>query len=175
MDLETANGASAGYVSSLPAKITLLFGKGFISNRIRALGSHLLSPLKPSPLIRPTNEVWAVKNTSFAAMQFMLAATSYGLRTLPMEGFDERRLAAILDIPLEDYSIPVVICVGHSDNPDDNLPLLAHTATTTGTTTSTIHSTVNASNTTKSKEKVRFPASDICYIDRFGQTAGFTE
>ena len=68
-----------------------------------------------------------------------------------------------------------MICVGHSDNPDDPLPLLAHPATTTGTTTSTIHSTVNASNTTKSKEKVRFPASDICYIDRFGQTAGFTE
>lgn len=161
MDLETANGAKPAYVSSLPSKITLLLGKGVVSNRIRALGSHLLSPLSPYPIIRPTNEVWGVKNASFAAQQLMLAATAYGLRTLPMEGFDERRLSAILDISLDDYVIPVVVCMGHAAMENDSLPHLAN-----GTAASNDDSSQDCGR--EHPEKVRFPLEDMCYSEKFG-------
>ena len=54
------------------------------------------------------------KQTSFAADHYMLAATSLGLGTSAMEGFDERRVRAALDIPSR-YSIPVVIATGYPD------------------------------------------------------------
>lgn len=158
MDLETAHGAKPSYVSSLPAKITLLLGKGIISNKIRALGSHILSPLSPSPVIRATNEAWGVKNAAFAAQQLMLAATAYGLRTLPMEGFDERRLSAILDISLDDYAIPVVICLGHSATENDRLPHLARDA---------------LAEEGEHPTKARFPLEDTCFSDKFGNRLNF--
>lgn len=164
MDLEAAHGAHPGYVSSLPAKITLLLGSGGISKRIRKLGSHLLSPLSPSPVINTSNEAWAAKNTAFAAQQFMLAATACGLRTLPMEGFDERRLSAILGISMDDYSVPVVICLGHSATPFDELPKIAAESEQFASK----HATVFASPT-----KVRFPVEDICFSEKFGQKADF--
>lgn len=162
MDLEAAHGAHPGYVSSLPAKITLLLGSGGISKRIRKLGSHLLSPLSPSPVINTSNEAWAVKNTAFAAQQFMLAATACGLRTLPMEGFDERRLSAILDISMDDYTVPVVICLGHAASENDPLAKLV------------AESDLSAPPVTQTNpRKVRFPMEDICYSERFGQKADF--
>ncbi len=163
MDLEAQHGAHPAYVSSLPAKITLLLGGGGISKRIRSLGSHLLSPLSPTPVIHTSNETWAAKNASFAAQQFMLAATACGLRTLPMEGFDERRLSAILDVSMDDYTIPVVICMGHSASESDVLhQLVADSAE---------KSYNNAS--TKHPQKVRFPIEDICYSEKFGQSPDF--
>lgn len=163
MDLETANGAKPSYVSSLPAKITLLLGKGAVSNRIRALGSHLLSPLSPSPIIRPTNEVWGVKNAAFAAQQLMLAATAYGLRTLPMEGFDERRLSAILDISLDDYAIPVVICMGHAAKEGDTLPHLAN-----GRGGGSNRDDASQDCGRAHPAKIRFPLEDMFYSEKFG-------
>lgn len=162
MDLETAHGAKPSYVSSLPAKVTLLVGKGAISNRLRAIGSHLLSPLSPAPVIRPTNEAWGMKNAAFAAMQFMLAATACGLRTLPMEGFDERRLRAVLQIP-DEYAIPLVVCVGHSADPQDPLPGLAAAGLTSP----------SSNGAGSPLPKARFALEDICYVDQFGKPARF--
>ena len=165
MDLEASHGAHPAYVSSLPAKITLLLGSGGISKRIRKLGSHLLSPLSPSPVINTANEAWAVKNTAFAAQQFMLAATACGLRTLPMEGFDERRLSAILGISMDDYTVPVVICLGHAASENDTLPKIV--------SESEQFSLSDATAANIGTKKVRFPIEDICFSDKFGQKADF--
>mmetsp|Transcript_41894 Transcript_41894/g.83320 ORF Transcript_41894/g.83320 Transcript_41894/m.83320 type:complete len:309 (+) Transcript_41894:12-938(+) len=182
MELETAHGAKPSYVSSLPSKITLLLGKGKLANRIRALGSHLMSPLSPSPIIRPDNEAWGGKNVGLAAMSFMLSATAHGLRTLPMEGFDERRLAAALDIP-DGYSVPIMICVGHSNDPNDplkavfesNFPEKQHKPLKEGGTDK--ESKPERANSTAKRvilTKVRFDLKDMCYVDGFGKLARFS-
>ncbi len=172
MELEKEYGAPASYISSLPAKISLLLGKGLISNRIRALGSHLMSPLKPAPVIRPTNETWGVKNASYVAMQLMLAATSLGLRTLPMEGFDERRLFAALKIPMEDYCVPVVICLGHSADPHDPLIAIAGNNNSSAPVEGSKKDMENNSSI-KLQPKVRFNMEEICFVDSFGSIARF--
>lgn len=167
MDLEAANGAHPAYVSSLPSKITLLLGSGGISKRIRKLGSHLLSPLSPSPVINTSNEAWAVKNTAFAAQQFMLAATACGLRSLPMEGFDERRLAAILEMSTDEYTVPVVICLGHSTEENDALPGLMEKCVQHSYGASISGACVDY------PKKARFPIEDICFSEKFGQKPDF--
>jgi hypothetical protein len=107
-----------------------------------------------------------MKNASFAAMQLMMAATACGLRTLPMEGFDERRLQAALSIP-EEYAIPVVICVGHSMNTKDPLRKLAETGGFEP------GATQDTNRTPELPAKVRFPLQDVCYVDQFGKAALF--
>lgn len=44
--------------------------------------------------------------------ELLLAATSHGLATCPMEGFDMRRMRKALRIPLR-YSVPIVVCIGY--------------------------------------------------------------
>jgi nitroreductase len=157
MNLENKHGTNPKYVSSLPSKISLLLGSGWLSSRLRALGSHLASPLTPTPVIDPSKEPWAAKNAGFMAQTLMLAATAHGLRTLPMEGYDERRLAYVLGIDLEYYTIPLCVVVGHSAEAGDRLRELA----------SGNLSEVNPS-IDKYPTKVRFPVSDVAYSDKFG-------
>ncbi|CAM9860003.1 unnamed protein product [Pylaiella littoralis] len=57
-------------------------------------------------------ETWAFKNTMLAVQELLLAATSHGLATCPMEGFDMRRLRKALRIPVR-YSVPIVVCIGY--------------------------------------------------------------
>lgn len=118
MELELSNGADLSYVSSLPAKISFLLGDGLLSGALKKFGTHVLSPLKPSPKIHSI-ELWSVKNTALMAQQLMLGAVSLGLSTLPMEGFDERRIKSILSIP-SSYTIPLIISVGYSRNSNIN-------------------------------------------------------
>lgn len=115
MELELSNGADPSYVSSLPMKISFLLGEGMFSGALKKLGTHVLSPLKPSPKLH-SHELWSVKNTALMAQQLMLGAVSLGLSTLPMEGFDERRIKSILSIPSSAYTIPLIISVGYSKN-----------------------------------------------------------
>ena len=157
MELETQHGASTSYVSSLPAKITMVLGNGWLSNRLRALGTHLVSPLKPTPVIHSSNRAWSVMNAAFAAQQLMLAATAHGLRTLPMEGFDERRLSAVLGISLSEHAIPLVVCMGHSARADDPLPKIADSYPKQLKDGGYCH-----------PFKVRFPLESICYSEKFG-------
>lgn len=138
-----------------------------------------MSPLTPSPVIRPTNDAWGMKNASFAAMQFMLAATACGLRTHPMEGFDERRLSAILSIP-EDYVVPVVISVGHSADPNDPLRIHVEKEATVRAQKSTEGDASNDSSTgaatvvrLSNQPKPRFSLAEMCFEDRFGNSAAF--
>ena len=113
MKLELENGADPNYVSGLPSKVSFLLGTGVLSTAFRAVATHLLSPLAPSPKIAPSLDGWACKNAGLAAGTFLLAAQAHGLASAPMEGFDERRVGFILGVPAERYSIPLVICLGY--------------------------------------------------------------
>ena len=69
--------------------------------------------VKPLPSIPAVQKrYWVTKQVMLSAMVFMLAATSAGLATVPMEGFDEGRVKRILKIP-RSCIVPVVIPLGY--------------------------------------------------------------
>lgn len=76
---------------------------------------RILSKLFPSDIqMLPTlssAETWAQKNTMLAAMIYMLACTSRGLATCPMEGIDAAGVRKVLVIPRR-YSIPLIVSTG---------------------------------------------------------------
>ena len=55
---------------------------------------------------------YAVKNASFFAMGLMYAATSLGLETHPMDGFDHEAVRKEFKIP-DHYWIPLLLAVGY--------------------------------------------------------------
>ena len=141
MDIESSGGADPSYVNSLPAILGTVFGNGgWLATRLRKVATHLASPLAPAPVIPLDLNTWSTKNTIFAAQTFMLACTSVGLSTSPMEGFDERRICSALKIPTERYKVPLVISVGYAKVE----PVVIRT-------------------------KKRYSLDDICYEDQFGQ------
>ena len=71
---------------------------------------------------------WAIKDTSLACENLMIAAEALGLNTCPMEGFDARRLSKFLDLSPKVHEIVVVIAIGkrsknHIDQPQWRRPL----------------------------------------------------
>ena len=114
MKLEMDAGKSPEYIHSLPAKMSFLAGNGVIAMKIKQAATHLLSPLKGMPIVEPVDN-WSTKNTVIAAQTLMLSAAAHGYASCPMEGFDARRLAYLLKIPLDDYSIPLVVSIGLED------------------------------------------------------------
>ncbi len=63
---------------------------------------------------------WAIKNTSFFAMNFMIAAKGLGYETHPMDGFSQELVKKEFHIP-EDRFIPLLIALGY---PREGLKLL---------------------------------------------------
>jgi putative NAD(P)H nitroreductase len=57
-------------------------------------------------------KIFAVKNTSLFAMNFMLAAKGLGFETHPMDGFDENCIKKEFGIPPE-MIIPMLVAVGN--------------------------------------------------------------
>lgn len=55
--------------------------------------------------------------------ELLLAATSHGLASCPMEGFDMRRLRKELRIPLR-YSVPIVVSIGYPSEAERNFKTL---------------------------------------------------
>ena len=144
VELETAAGTDPGYLRDLVTKINALLGNGgFIAGKIRSLATHLASALQPSPVLPCDPGAWSVKNTIFSAQTFILAATAHGLATAPMEGYDERRLCYVLRIPMNRYSIPLVMSVGYSLE---------------------VAEEKNYKNGNTSR---RYPLEDICFVDKF--------
>lgn len=58
------------------------------------------------------NLAFAAKNTGFFAMSLMYAATSLGLETHPMDGFDHEAVRKEFKIP-DNFWIPLLLAVGH--------------------------------------------------------------
>ena len=84
-------------------------GKLFKFTAIPLRGMILPTPSLPAVYKR----FWLTKQTMLCAMTLMLAASAAGLSTLPMEGFDERRVRQVLGIPRSQV-VTVVIAVGYS-------------------------------------------------------------
>ena len=68
-------------------------------------------PIPELPAVHP--RFWLAKQTSLAAMNLMLAAEAAGLATLPMEGFDERRIRRVLEMPRSQV-VTMVVAVGYA-------------------------------------------------------------
>lgn len=70
-------------------------------------------------------KTWVDRQVMLAAMNFMLAATSAGIATVPMEGFDEKRVKKILKIPSH-CTVPIIIPFGYTEQKElskSRLPL----------------------------------------------------
>eukprot|EP01038_Epipyxis_sp_PR26KG_P012057 gene12057-16134_t len=153
--LEKSAGLSLSYINSLPSKVSFMLGNGILSKAIKNIATELTSPINPSPTL-PNIETWSVKNTAFAAQQFMLAATSFGCATAPMEGFDERRLCFALDIPMDKFCVPIVISLGYSISSSIEEKIM-----------------YNISNENQSEGQVtssnrRYDLKSMCYLNKFG-------
>ncbi|GIZ12305.1 nitroreductase family protein [Pseudomonas sp. NCCP-436] len=72
---------------------------------VRLVG--LRRPLMRRPNSHADMRLWAVKSTALAAQNLMLAFQSHGYSSCPMEGFDEKRLRRMLDIPRR--ALPVML------------------------------------------------------------------
>lgn len=78
----------------------------------------LAANFKPVPSIPAVHRrFWLSKQVSLCAMNFMLAARAAGLGTVPMEGFDERRVRQVLGIPRSQIPM-LVVPVGHPSEQD---------------------------------------------------------
>lgn len=105
------SGESTAAIQNLPHYLRLFAGEGHLASGFRSLLATAVSPLQAVPANVPT-VAWAFKQTAFAAATFMFAAEASGLATSAMEGFDDARLKAALDIP-DRYAVPVVVCCGY--------------------------------------------------------------
>jgi nitroreductase len=116
------------YERLLRKVIPLVFGQGpmGLGWLAKAAAAPLLGLFTPTPSIPAVfKRYWLTKQTMLCAMTLMLAASSAGLATLPMEGFDERRVRKILRIPRSQI-VPVVIAIGYAADKDlkkSRLPL----------------------------------------------------
>ncbi len=91
---------------------------------------HVWKTIGMPPISRQGLFKWAVKNTSLACENLMIAAEALGLNTCPMEGFDGRRLARLLGLSPKYHEIVMVIAIGrksarHQDQPRWRRPLEA--------------------------------------------------
>lgn len=64
------------------------------------------------PLFHQDLLKWAMKSTSLACQNLMIAAEALGVNTCPMEGFDGRRLSRYLGLSRRYHEIVMVIAVG---------------------------------------------------------------
>jgi Nitroreductase family len=140
IELELESGADIAYLSPLSPQIDRIFRK---KSKVPCTFQRALASLLPhrssASFIPHDFAAWAVENTTFAAQTFLLAATSRGLSTAVMEGFDERRVCYSLGIPEDRYTVPFVVSVGYPNAQGETI-----------------------------RPKRRFRLEDVCYADRFG-------
>lgn len=92
----------------------------------RALNSFKMIGLPPTS--RQEVFKWAIKSTSLACQNLMIAAEALGLNTCPMEGFDTVRLSRFLGLSRKHHEIVMVIAIGkkcaeQADRPQWRRPL----------------------------------------------------
>jgi len=74
------------------------------------------------PLSRQDLLKWAMKSTSLACQNLMIAAEVLGMNTCPMEGFDGRRLSEYLRLSSRRQEIVMVIAIGKKSRSGKELP-----------------------------------------------------
>jgi nitroreductase len=116
----SAGAIDAAYEKLLRRVLSLVFGHGPIGLGwlAKLAAAPILGLFTPTPSIPAVyKRYWLTKQTMLCAMTLMLAASAAGLATLPMEGFDERRVRKVLKIPRSQI-VPVVIAIGYSAHQD---------------------------------------------------------
>ena len=107
-----------GYLALMPLSTSFLLGEGHLATWAKQAAGHVLSSgmipqiEQPMPCIE-SMQTWSAKNTALLVQSYVLAATSHDLATCVMEGMDARRVAEILCIPDDRYSIPMVVATGY--------------------------------------------------------------
>lgn len=107
-----------GYLALMPISTSFLLGEGHLATWAKQAAGHVLSSgmipqiEQPMPCIE-SMETWSAKNTALLVQSYVLSATSHDLATCVMEGMDARRVAEILCIPPDRYSIPMVVATGY--------------------------------------------------------------
>lgn len=121
MELETNSGVrTKQYLATLPVISSFLMGQGKVATMMKQAATDLMSPAQPMPTI-DSIQAWSYKNTSLMAQTFVLAATSQGLSTCLMEGYDSRRVKEVLRIP-DRYDVPLMCGVGYEYEGEDEEP-----------------------------------------------------
>jgi nitroreductase len=118
MELEKESGVrTKPYLASLPVVSTFLMGQGRVATLMKQAATDLMSPAQPMPSIDPIQS-WSYKNTSLMVQTFVFSATSHGLSTCLMEGYDSRRVKDVLKIP-DRYDIPLMCGIGYEYEGDE--------------------------------------------------------
>ena len=102
-------------------------------------------------------ETWSTKNTMLVAMSYILAATSRGLATCPMEGVWVPGIKRALGIPRR-YAIPLIVSTGTP----------YHTPTTDLDEADDVGMAHGAGS---DKATPRYPLADVVFADVFGSEA----
>lgn len=100
-------------IFALLGRILQRLRQRLLQSRSSIISKSILKIL-PSNLILPTlssSETWSQKNCMLVAMTYMLACTSRGLSTCPMEGFDAQGIRNTLGIPRR-FGIPLIVSTG---------------------------------------------------------------
>ena len=112
MELEKESGVrTKQYLATLPVISSFLMGQGKLATMMKQAATDVMSPTQPMPTI-DSIQSWSYKNASLMAQTFVLAATSQGLDTCLMEGYDSRRAREVLKIP-DRYDIPLMCGIGY--------------------------------------------------------------
>jgi len=112
MELEKQSGVrTKDYLAMLPVVSTFLMGQGTIATMMKQVATDIMSPVQPMPTI-DSIQAWSYKNTSLMAQTFVFSATSHGLSSCLMEGYDSRRVKDVLKIP-DRYDVPLMCCIGY--------------------------------------------------------------
>lgn len=99
------------YLAMLPVISTFLMGEGTVARMMKQVATDIMSPVQPMPTI-DSIQAWSYKNTSLMAQTLVLSATSHGLSTCLMEGYDSRRVKDVLKIP-DRYDVPLMCGIGY--------------------------------------------------------------
>jgi len=116
LEQERRRGASPERLDDLAAHAGYYASGGALLSMVKGAIARAASPLFPMPFPERA-EAWATKPAMLAAQTFVLAATSHGLATAPMEGFDAQRAKIYLDVP-DRYALPLLVAAGYP-HPDD--------------------------------------------------------
>jgi nitroreductase len=111
------------YLATMPLTTSFLIGQGSLATTVKQTATQILSQFgsEPMPTIDPV-ESWGYKNSALAVQSYVLAATSHGLGTAIMEGYDSARMRKVLRIP-DRYNIPMVVATGYDYNSTDEREL----------------------------------------------------
>lgn len=119
MDLETG-AINKEYAEKLEGFVSLSFkqkplGLNWLWKALLAPIARLFQPIPSIPAVY--KRYWVAKQVMLVSMNFMLAATAAGLATVPMEGFDEKKIKKLLKVPAS-HDIPIIIPIGYAAQKD---------------------------------------------------------